>query len=508
MSKSKIGYFLLIILLSFISFYPAFNFSFIVDDWYLLWGVFFDKTIIAEYLRTQHPNVVYEFLLLAPIFKFNPFYYQVVGYILKVVDSFTVGLLILSVTKSRTAALFSSITFAASEIGIEAFTRIGAQNSALLIPTLSLGFYFWFKAKEGNSITKYLVSLMFIVLGLLGDPGTGIVIVPVIVLWEVLNLIQKYSRQNLKRVLIHTGLLFLTIIFITRIFLDSKISDRQDYISKHLIFIANNLFFTTANFLTSIGNFLMGWVISFPEYTHLGSPSIVTMIFGGAFVISIAILGMIFILKKKESSKVVLFLSIFSLLFYLPSWLTQTHYVEGGAISAASNRYFAISSIGLLGLISYLITIIKSTNFRFIVIALVVLLQLWSANRVLIQEAKYRTTKVQNILYSQINKDAPKGSEQRSLYVFLGNSWLRIVGLGWNGFFPLALQRGIINIKEFPAIVNNLQLAKEDICPLDKSTPKYSLADMYAWEVDEQSIYNVTEQARKLVNDSCAGLSR
>jgi len=85
--KNWLFYLLIIGLLSFLSFYPAFNFSFIIDDWYQLWGVFYDRSIIEHYIKSQAPNVAYEFLILAPIFKFNPFYYQIVGYFLKIIDS-------------------------------------------------------------------------------------------------------------------------------------------------------------------------------------------------------------------------------------------------------------------------------------------------------------------------------------------------------------------------------------------------------------------------------------
>ena len=73
--KQSLIFILLIVSLAFLSFYQAFNFSFIIDDWFLLWGVLYDRSTIDPFFQT-HPNVVYQFILSAPVFKFNPFYYH------------------------------------------------------------------------------------------------------------------------------------------------------------------------------------------------------------------------------------------------------------------------------------------------------------------------------------------------------------------------------------------------------------------------------------------------
>lgn len=233
---------ILVVILSFLSFYPAFHFSFIVDDWYQLWGVFYDHSVIERYIKTQHPNSAYEFLILAPFFKFNPFYYQIVGYFLKIIDSVATSLVVFYLTTSRKTAFYAGLIFASSAIGIETFTRISAQNSALLIPTISLGFIFWIQANRQKSFSfKYILAILFIAFSVMGDPGTGIIIIPVIFLYQISTLIQSPTRINLKRVarpIITLGLVLVAL----RWYLQPLLSDRSSYLVDHIQFVLQNPF--------------------------------------------------------------------------------------------------------------------------------------------------------------------------------------------------------------------------------------------------------------------------
>lgn len=503
-NKNYIFIIILVSLISFLSFYPAFDFAFVVDDWNQLWGVFYDRSIIDYYIKTQHPNSAYEFLVLAPFFKFAPFYYQVVGYLLKVLDSLSVAFLIFHITRQKKAAFFSGLFFASSVMGIETFIRISAQNSALLIPTLSLGLYFWITANRKNSIYKYFLAVIFMALTIMGDPGIGMMVIPIAFVWSLLSIIQTPDKQTFKKFII-TTIILISIPLVLKWYLDPRIADRNTYLSKHFNFVLSNIPQVTTNFLTSIGNLLIGWFIPVKENTNLTSPYFITII-SGYFSLTITfILIFLFLKRKSEFLKISLFLSLWIFLFYFPNWFTQTHYVEGGVISAVSNRYLAISSIGLIGLIAYVISSLKKKT-SLIVLSVGIFLNLWSSYRILKEEYKYRSVEVQDKLYKQIDEDLPKGGEEKRILLFLGDNWLRIVGLDWNGFFPLAVRRGITDRSKFSTIINSLEQAKSLVCINNKEeSSKFKLSALYAWEVQDDKIYNVSENLRNIIstNQGC-----
>lgn len=495
--KNWLFYLFLIVLLSFLSFYPAFNFSFIVDDWNQLWGVFYDHSIIDHYIKTQHPNSAYEFLFLAPIFKFNPLYYQIIGFILKIIDSLSSALVVFYITASRKAAFFSGLIFAASVIGIETFTRVSAQNSALLIPTICLGLVFWIQASRQNHFSnKYFLSFLFMALSVMADPGTGIIVIPITFLYSLLSQIQIPSGINLKKLIIIIITLGILIVVLNW-YLNSMISDRNSYVLKHINFTLQHPLFILTNFLTSIGNLMLGWFVPFGEsYISLTSANLLTQTAGYTLIFLTILTGLKFWQKKSKLLKIHLFFFLWIFLFYFPSWFTQSHYVEGGTISAVSNRYFAIPGIGFIGLIAYLITFIKP-KYQIILLAGVIGFNIWSSERTLYMESFYRSKTQQDFLYRIIDQDLPKGDEKNDLLLFLGYDWFKTVELDWNGFYPLAIKRNITKEKEFPTIVSSVQQVKDLIC---SDHPKFRLSKFYAWEFQNNQLYNITDQVRQVIN--------
>lgn len=494
--KNLLVYLFLIGLLSFLSFYPAFHFSFVIDDWYQLWGVFYDHSIIEHYIYSQAPNVAYEFLILAPIFKFNPFYYQIIGFLLKIIGSVFTSILIFYLTSSKKIAFSAGLIFAASAIGTETFTRISAQNSALLIPTLSLGIIFWIQADRHSKFSyKYILAILFIALSIMGYPGTGIMVIPIIFIYILINFIQTPVKP-IRKVFIPV-IVLLMILVTSRMYVKSILADRSINLSDHISFVLQHPFSTTTNFLTSIGNLMLGWFIPFDEsYISLTSANFLTQIAGYILVFSTILIGLKYWQKKSERLKVCLFFLLWVFLFYFPSWFTQAHYVKGGVISSVSNRYLAISSIGFIGLISYLINCIKP-KYQSIFLLLVICFNIWSSERGLIASSIYRSQTQQDYLYNLIDQDLPKGNEKTELLLLLGNDWLKVMELDWNGFYPLAVKRNIQKTDDFPTIISSVEQAKNMLC---SANPKFKLARFYAWEFQNNLLYNVTDKARQIIH--------
>lgn len=488
----------LIIFLSFLSFYQAFNFSFIIDDWFGLWGVFYDKSIIDYSIKRHHPIGVYEFLLLAPIFSFNSVYYQLVGFVLKIIDSLIAALLIFSITKSKTAGIFSGLIFAASPMGIGTFIRASTHYAALLIPTLCLGLYFWISEKEKLFLYKYPVSVGFIILTIIGSPGAGIVILPVIILWELLNLIQIFGKDSFKNFLFKIITLIMIILLLLW-YLGPRIVDRESTLINNLYLIVNNFPEMLTKFLTSIGNLLIGWIMPIAELNNLADANLFTKIAGYSFIIAIFILTPLFLRRKTQFSKIVLFLSIWVLITFLPSWLTQSDYIERQSFTAVSHRYFAVPSIGLIGLIAYLISFARN-KYRLPLLIAVIGINLWSSNRILSWQSVYNSNQTQKYLYDRIDQDVPKGDEKNKLFFFTGDHWIR-VALEWSGFYPIALRRGITQRSEFSTVTNSLDQVKDLICAKDEEAfPKFKLSNLYGWDVGSGDIYNVSKEVRLIIS--------
>lgn len=496
--KKSLIFILLIILLTFASFYQAFNLSFIIDDWFLLWGALYDKTTIYPFFQT-HPNVAYQFILLAPLFKFNPLYYQVVGFILKIIDSLVISLLIFSITKSKQSAVFSGLIFASSVVGIEAFTRVAANYAALLIPTICLGLYFWISAREKYSLPKYLLSTFFILLTIIGNPGIGIIILPTIFLWEIFQLIIKFDEATFKRFL--TVTVFLITIFISlKWYLDPRIAERNDTLINNINLTLNHFPSVAYKFSASIGNLLIGWIIPVEELNHLSDPNFLTAMAGSIFFVTLFILIFLLLRKKSDSLRIALFFGLLIVLFYFPGWFTQSFYFEHQSASAVSNRYFTISNVGLVGLMTYLISFVVS-KYRVAILLAIIILNLWSSWRILSWESIYHSTATQNYLYEKIDKDLPKGDEKSKILLFTGDHWIRIA-LDWNDFYPLALKRGIIRKSEFSEVTNDLNRVKELVCARDENTPpKFRLSNLYGWDVGSGDIYNVSKQLRSIISN-------
>lgn len=498
--KQSIPFIFLICLLAFISFYPAFSFSFIIDDWYQLWGVFYDKSLIEHYITTQHPNSAYEFLIFAPIFKFNPFYYQLLGYFLKVIGSLSVSLLVFSITKIKKVAFFSGIFFATSVIGLETFSRISAQNSALMIPSLCLGLFFWIEAIRFGSLYRYSIALILFIFTILQDPGVGIIVIPTAIFWSLLTLIRNFNKYKLKRSLLNILSLILIPLSL-KWYINPRLAQKNSDLTRHLFYVLGHPVETITHFLTSIGNLTIGWIFPFQEFVSLTTSNFWTILFGYLTLLTTLTVGIFFLKKRTEPLMVMFFLLVWVFLFYFLNWFTQSHYVEGAVISAVSNRYLAISSIGLIGFIAYLINFLKP-RIQLIFFSLIIFINVLNSLRILNDESIYRSVKSQDLLFNRIDQDLPKGNEENRILMVLGDYKAKVAGFEWNGFYPLALRRNITNQHEFSTIVNNLEEAKVLLCNHNDSS-KFRISDLYSWQMQNNNIYNVSKEVRKILNQDC-----
>lgn len=494
--QETLRYLSLIIVISFLSFYWAFSYNFLLDDWYQISGALYYPEMLFRYLDI-HPISVLEFFSLAGFLKFNPWYWQFWGYLLRIFDSFALTFFVFAVTNSKKAAIYSAFIFVSFVGGIETSTWASAHSSAIVILPICLGFYFWISSEKQKSIKKYFLSVLFFFLSMLAEPGRAFMVVPLAIIWGLFNLYQHF-RSNLLSFILRNSFLVAILILAKSIiqrFFDIRV-DISSYLSGFSWQSFLGLFY-------SLGNFLSGWILipGFPERIF---PRPEVLWFTAIFFLLIFIVLILFIFRKSDKYKILLFLSLWIPLFFLPNWFSQAH-IKVGASVVIESRYFAISAIGFAGLFGYLLSNLKGKFGKKILISFIFVNILASAV-ILKQNWDFRSVDFQNKIWNQIDNDVPK-DEKNSIFMFLGTSKVRTEVLDWADTVPFAVRRGIINKEDYPIFTNDKKLIAELVCKKNVSRPSpfgamiqpdtIPLSHVHAWDLSDGILTGRSEQERE-----------
>lgn len=483
--KSKI--ICLIIVLSALSFNQAFQFHLFTDDWYQIIGTLYYPEILKIYL-VLHPGNFFEFKFFAPIFKFNPYPWQFLGYFLKIIDSLSMWALIIALTNSKKAALYVCLIFAVFVVGIESVIWPSAHSSAIIIPLINLGFYFWIKSEKSKINKDFLYSLIFFALSILAEPGRAFIVALLIPIWELLSAYQKSSIRKAFSSLLRIIFFFLFIgIAGTLAQILFNTASQSGSLLPALMSIRFN------NIILSLMPLLFGWTLLPKQFTFW-----LTII----FLLTNLLLLILFIWKKQNIYKVILFLSIWVLLFYLPN-IAQSFAKSGMPMES---RYYVLSAVGTVGLLAYGFSFIKSRYINWI-IALFLIFNLYVTNNLLIKYSATRSVQMHNKLWDKIDRDVPQG-EKISIFMFSGTNFTQRTSLlDWKETMPFAVKRGIIKKEEYPIMTNDKNLIAKLVCETNVSrhTPvgdfiqqePIPLSHVHAWELKNGELENRSEQERE-----------
>lgn len=133
---------------------------------------------------------------------------------------------------------------------------------------------------------------------------------------------------------------------------------------------------------------------------------------------------------------------------------------------------------------------------------MIIFANILSSWRILKGEYAYHSLEAQNILYNRIDQDLPSENEENKILMVIGDYKIKVFGFEWNGFYPLALRRGIKNQKEFSTIATNLEDAKKLVCNQD-SISKFKISELYSWQIQNSTIHNISEEIRLIVKKDC-----
>lgn len=514
----KLIFFVSIILISLATFYKALNLDLRGEDWVQLWIVIqpdLKNLIFKTVLFRDHPISTYQEIIFSKFFGFNPFYWHLFGYFLKVIDSLAVGLLVFGITNSRKAALYSSLIFAASVIGLEAFVTLFTQTSAMIIFFMCLGLYFWIISGRENSLKKYMFSLIFFTVAFLGDPGRGVSMIVLGIFWDLLSLKDGISKKSVAKI---TSRIFFLITVVLGIYLATGAGVEQ-FKSGHPGGLMQGLQFITANFTAALNNFskaigflIVGWFIPLFESGHMSSMTHSgnwPLILGYTFLIATFFIAFKFFSKKNTGNyKIPLFFAIWIIITFFPTWLLIQWYV-GELLPGVSGRYLAISSVGWIGLLGYGLSRIK-VNYGLFLFLLIIIFNIWNSNRILKQELVNRSALLHNMFWDEVDQTIVK-DQKDNIIMFIGVSNLT-AELVSTYAMPFGLRRGITKAIDLPITTGDRELVKKLLCEGNVYPPnfleyarvgsvlqkeKIPITHLYVWRVYEDSFTNVTDQERE-----------
>lgn len=477
----------LVTILSALSFNHAFSFHLFTDDWYQIIGTLYYPEILNAYFQI-HPVNFFEFKLFAPFFKFNPYPWQFLGYFLKIIDSLSMWVLIIALTNSKRAALYACLIFAVFVVGIESIIWPSAHSSPIIIPLITSGFYFWIKSDKSQSKKNYLYSLVLFALSILAEPGRAFIVALLVPIWELLSVYQRFNIKTVVISLIRVVLLFGIIGLV------SVIVQKYFHTASHLpslTQILSSIGFN--NIVLFLGYPLFGWTL-FPQQFVFWATVI--------FLFTTVLLFILFIWKKLDVYKIALFLSLWTALFYLPN-LTQGFARSGLSMES---RYYAISAVGVVGLLAYGFSFIKSKYINWIIF-LFLLFNIYVTNTVLLKYSALRSIQAHNKIWNKIDQDVPKG-EIGSVFIYTGTNFTeRTSLLDWKDTMPFAVRREITKKEDFPIMTSDKKLIARLIC--EKNILRHSpfgdliqkepipLSHVHAWELKNGELENRSEQERE-----------
>lgn len=169
------------------------------------------------------------------------------------------------------------------------------------------------------------------------------------------------------------------------------------------------------------------------------------------------------------------------------------------------SRYYAISAVGTVGLLAYLLSLIKSKYINWILVLFLVF-NLYVTNNSLIIYSVTRSIQIHNKLWDKIDRDVPQG-EKSSIFMYSGTNFTQRTSLlDWKETIPFAVRRRIIKKEEYPIMTSDKNLIAKLVCEKNvvKHTPvgdiiqkePISLSHVHAWELKNGELEERSEQEK------------
>jgi hypothetical protein len=496
-----ISFVLLLFLILVLAYGEILNFSFWKDDWINIWLVINKNPIFLTHWI--HPGTLADFFVLGSLFGDRVIFWQITGFIIRVVCAVSVGIFISELTYSPKAGIISAIIETVSVLGLDSLTWVASRVVMIDSILISLGMYYWLRFLRTGIKIKLINGLSFICLAIMADPGR-ILPLPLIILGTFLFESSKklnYFKQNkLKIILIILGIMFLLTLWQWRMIQETvvyKFFIQIDLTPK----LIQNKIYVLGNYFCSIYYMYIGWVFKLPENLSTGTYNRIYSRVGLIPIFTFLLLLIVGLYKKRRTFLIFSWLLFWTLIFYLPGFFAEPRLTMG-----VSHRYMEIPGIGLIGMIGY---ILSKQNQVITILGLILVVTVnIIIGKSLIKDWKvFRADALVTTIWQTIDRDIGTSTGEKiisltGIHPVIGNN------IGMSGQIPLMVIRQVSNLSEFSQLVNDSKEIVSIICTprsskiiLDGSivaAKNLDTDDVYSWEVSSDgSLTNNTQLIRR-----------
>lgn len=486
MKKNNLLLLVLLTIITLFTFHKTLQFGMWIDDQKLIWASLYDiKSSLPYY---NHPGLPLTFLVLSRLFKEHYFLWQLFGLSLKIFGAFLLGNFVYEITQSKKAKIVSSILFATSYIGFEAIAAPIMNISAVVTLPMLLALIYLTRSITQN--LQYIKGfLLFFILSLFLDPGRMLSC-----LFMLPFFILLFPDSKLKRKVISFATISILVISIVSfpflvvwfflyvqhsqivIGLTGLVTQTSDFLPK-----INRIM----NLFAAVGNMFIGLVI--PMSQNEQNTGVYNRLFGYSGVI-VWIAGIIFLIHslqtKSKRSSIISFFILWTFIWYIPNWFSEPR-----APMAGPHRYLYISSIGLVSLISYLLSLIKRKRIVILYVFLIMSANIVKAHTLLTWQSSYRDKQVTERIWKHIESE----TQDNLSYIFIVTGhqpWLsqNIILFGGDRYL---LRKKIADPTFMPLITTDASQIIASLCQTNIPNP---LTRIRGWEVQSPGILTSTTE--------------
>lgn len=480
---------LLIILISYLVFLPSFNLALFGDDWLAIWRYLqhLGPTSSGEWNHLTYfltPYGAQDILMgfLKNIYGFDPRYYFIISFLLRLFASFSLYPLVFYLTRSKLATFFAILFFSITIVGLDTTTWVFNMPTYITVGLFNLALYFFIKSREENQQKQFFFAVFFYYFAYIITPIRMHGSLPFLFLLEFFYVLQKKDFKIFKRALIRLVIILLVFLFIRfsgqSLGPSSEISERltqgfnisglllnqgrYDFIFHPLIILGSMIipdflisqivgissigfttFFLSILFLLffliiyllltktffkffslSLLLTFLSWIFfpknieSFPNNIITSSASLVLFNVGGYIFILLILLIIENWRKERFSTGLIISFMLPILSFFAAWWFTPQ------VIFPTAYRYLIISAVGISIFLASLISLgkkYKNELYLTIILSSLLILHILSTNYYLRLMESFHSQKISDKIWSSIPY-IPEMGKKPLVFYFEGDS--------------------------------------------------------------------------------------
>lgn len=492
----------LICALVYLTFYPLLSFSLLKDEWPGYWGTknaLLDFTFCQQTHCLNHPFSFIEFFITSKIFSpYHAIWFHI-GFLLRILLSFTTGLLTTKITKNQQAGLIAVLLSSLTLLGSETLEFAGSHSIAVIGICSNLSAYHFLRYQETYQKKSALRSIIFFVLSLIADPWRAFPILGIYI--YLFNTNTPNSSRHISKKFLHSGITVLLGIFVMLLYV------YWDFISQSHLFhtffsdpgkIINPLKYF--NLIGTLGVITAGWLIPTVDG---GGPLInryILYVFG--FVTLIVGIYAIFRSSKNKSltEKIVGFFILWLVIFYIPNWLYNPRLLAG-----SERGYITTSTIGSIGLLSYVLVHFTKPVLSIVFIIVFIFYNAFLTQTLIRAKLPYRDRALMIESWNIIDRSIPD-TKQQIILNLTGDDPYKTNIFSFNAPYPFIIKRNITNPKSAPIVTESVHHVRDLLCLGSYTELKnvtrndYQITEVFAFHIDSNKRVSVqTEEFRRKV---------